>query len=84
MTPIERATVFARGIALPRVLKSAFFSICMPPMLRIGSRISASRITPIPPVQVTSPRQSRTPGGMPSSPTITVAPVAVMAETISK
>ena len=56
----------------------------MPPMLRTGNRIIASRMTPMPPIQVTSPRQSSAPRARSSRPTITVAPVVVIAEVISK
>ena len=56
----------------------------MPPTLRTGSRIIASSTTPMPPAQVTSPRQSSAPRGRSSSPTITVPPVVVIAEVVSK
>ncbi len=74
----------ARGAILPSVLKSALRSICMPPMLRIGSRIIAISTTPMPPTQETMPRQSSAPRGSASSPTITVPPVVVIAEVNSK
>ncbi len=81
---MENAIDLARGMILPSVLKSALRRSCMPPMLSTGSRIIARRITPIPPIQVTMPRQSSTPRGRSSSPTITVAPVVVIAEVNSK
>ncbi len=69
---------------LPMVLKSEVRSSCMPPILSTGSMMIASRTTPMPPVQVSRPRQSRTPRGMVSSPAITVAPVVVIADIVSK
>ncbi len=74
----------ARGSTLSMVLKSALRSICIPPMLSSGSMIIASRMTPVPPNQETMPRQSRTPRGIPSRPTMMVAPVVVIAEVNSK
>ena len=69
---------------LPSVLKSALFSICMPPMFSTGRRIMARRITPIPPTQVTMQRQRSAPCGSASMPVITVEPVVVSAEVNSK
>jgi len=56
---------------------------CMPPIRRNGSMTRPIRTIPAPPTNWRSERQSNSPRGAASSPTITVAPVVVSPETVS-
>jgi hypothetical protein len=55
-----------------------------PPTPSIGSTATTSTITPMPPIQCISVRQTLIEGGRSSSPESTVAPVAVSPDTASK
>ena len=56
----------------------------MPPMRRKGKTSTASVMMPNPPSQVSSHRHSRMPIGAVSSPVMTVEPVAVRPDIVSK
>ena len=57
---------------------------CMPPILRNGRTMMARPMMPRPPSHCTVERHSRIDAGMVSRPDITVEPVVVKPETISK
>ena len=57
---------------------------CMPPILRKGRMTMAKPMMPMPPIHWVVERHSSTERATPSRPTITVAPVVVMPDTISK
>ncbi len=56
----------------------------MPPMRRNGRTSTARVMMPKPPSQISSQRHSRIPMGAVSRPTMTVDPVAVMPDIVSK
>ncbi len=56
----------------------------MPPTLSIGNMATAMTMMPMPPNHCSCARHSRTPGGAVSSPLITVEPVVVSPDMVSK
>src|SRR5690606_2147383 len=73
-----------RANGLSAVSEDSSLKNDMPPTRRYGMMKRPSARMPTPPSQWSSERHIRTPGGAWSSPTITVEPVVLIAETDSK
>ncbi len=77
-------TLVIRGTMRPVCADRSRLNNCMPPMRRNGSTKMAKVTTPNPPNQTRRKRHSSSPFGASSSPTITVDPVAVSPDMVSK
>ena len=73
-----RGRTFSEELSEDSSLKS-----CMPPTPRSGQIAIAVTIIPIPPIHCRMARHIKKPGGRPSSPDTTVAPVVVRPEITS-
>ena len=81
---MELAISAARGSTFSEVSELSMRNSCMPPTRSIGSTDSAMTMMPMPPSHCRIARQIRMPGGAESRPTITVEPVVVTPDMLSK
>ena len=84
MTPIALAICAAAGSTFSDVSELSMRNSCMPPTWSIGKTDRAMTMIPIPPSHCNSARHSNNPGGAVSSPTMTVDPVVVIPDILSK